>query len=88
MFAVSYTRAALKALKQIDRQHARKIIEKIDAYAANPAAMANNVKTLKGTDQMRLRVDDYRVVFTVTFVTRADGRMDILKIGHRREIYE
>lgn len=60
---------------------ARRILDKIEAYAVNPASQANNVKALKGRDGVRLRVGDWRVIMQ-------DGEvLDILEIGPRGSIY-
>jgi mRNA interferase RelE/StbE len=88
MHTVTYTREATKALLKIEAGQALKIRDKINAYAADPASMANNVKKLKGSKALRLRVDDYRVIFTVTFTSGDNGEMIVLKIGHRREVYD
>ena len=79
---IHYTDDALKDLKSIGHVAAGNVIEKIAAFAADPSAFANQVKKLKGEDVLRLRVGEYRVLFT------GDGQIFcILKVGHRREIY-
>lgn len=55
---------------------------KIVQLATSPAALANQVKALKGVKAFRLRVGDYRVIFSETGVILA-----ILRIGHRSDIY-
>jgi mRNA interferase RelE/StbE len=61
---------------------ARRIVGKIEAYAADPASQKNNVKALQGRDGIRLRVGDWRVIML-------DGEvLDILDIGPRGGIYE
>jgi len=60
---------------------AKRIIAKVDAYAANPAEQANNIKALKGTDAIRLRVGDWRVLML-------DGQViEVLKIAPRGSAY-
>ena len=55
---------------------------KIEAYAANPASQAANVKALKGRNGVRLRIGDWRVIMQ-------DGDvLDILEIGPRGGIYD
>jgi mRNA interferase RelE/StbE len=57
---------------------ARRIIGKIDDYAADPASQANNVTALKGRDGIRLRVGDWRVIMS------DDGLvLDVLDVGPR-----
>ena len=41
---------------------AERIRAKIEVYAADPAAQANNVKSLQGRPGIRLRVGDWRVI--------------------------
>lgn len=78
MKPVSYTRAALKALRRMPRNTALLICSKIDAYAADPASQANNVTALKGRNGIRLRVGDWRVIMddqgTVLAVLDIDPR--------------
>lgn len=83
MKTVFYSRAAAKALAAIARPQQQRIRDKIDQLAADPASLANNVKMLQGVDAKRLRVGDYRVIFTESLEI-----LDILKVGHRREIYD
>ncbi len=74
----------LKALSPPDRA---RILAKIEQYAADPTTQANNVKTLQGFDLFRLRVGDYRVLFTVA----ADGTVTVMlvhRVRHRREAYD
>jgi mRNA interferase RelE/StbE len=82
MKAVIYSKRALRAL----RQHANRaplIREKIEQYADDPATQANNVKQLTGSDgALRLRVGDFRVVFTET-----NNTINVLNVGPRGTIY-
>ena len=60
---------------------AKRIVGKIRAYAKNPASQANNVKALRGTDAIRLRVGDWRVIMI-------DGDViDVIKIASRGSAY-
>lgn len=82
MKPVSYRPAALRALRRIPANTAKRIIGKIEAYANDPASQANNVKALKGREGIRLRVGDWRVIMH-------DGEvLDVLDIGPRGGIYE
>lgn len=74
----------LKALTPPDRA---RVIGKIERYADDPASQANNVKALQGSDLYRLRVGDYRVLFTIA----ADGTVTVMlvhRVRHRREAYD
>ncbi|MGK2958062.1 MAG: type II toxin-antitoxin system RelE family toxin [Acidimicrobiales bacterium] len=80
---VTYTSTALKQLSGVARKQAQLIVAKVDQYAADPASLANQVKRLKGTNVLRLRVGAYRVIFTKNGVV-----LMVLKIGHRSENYD
>lgn len=82
MKPVTYRPAAIKALRKMPQNTARRIIGKINAYAANPASQANNVKKLQGRDGIRLRVGDWRILMLNGEV------LDVLNIGPRGGIYE
>lgn len=80
---VRCTAKALKQLRSIPSPVAKRIREKVLQLAADPAAQANNVKRLQGSEAYRLRVGDYRVIFT------DDGLiLTVTKIGPRGDVYE
>jgi mRNA interferase RelE/StbE len=83
MRQVSYSPLALRQLERIDPIWSRRIRNKVGQYAADPASLANQVKALKGSKGLRLRVGDYRVIFTADAVV-----LFVMRVGHRREIYE
>lgn len=62
MKPVTYKPAAAKALRRMPANTARRIVGKIEAYAADPAAQVNNVRRLQGRNGIRLRVGDWRVI--------------------------
>lgn len=81
MKPITYRPAAVKALRRMPANVARRIIGKIEDYAANPSSQGNNVKALQGRDGIRLRVGDWRVIMLDHEV------LDILDIGPRGQIY-
>lgn len=81
MKTVRLTRRAAAALAR-HRNRAEKILAKVEAYAADPAAGANNVTTLVGSDGRRLKVGDFRVLFSET-----ESEILVLDIGPRGDIY-
>ena len=68
---------------QAHRNRAEQTRAKIDQYATNPAALANNVIQLSGSSAKRLRIAGFRVLFTETETT-----ITVLDVGPRGEIYE
>ena len=59
------------------------MMERLDAYAADPAASGHDVVRLAGVaGGFRLRAGLWRALFTVT-----GDRMEVHRVGHRREVY-
>ena len=85
MWAVTYTADALKALMRMDRTMARRIRAKVLALAGDPRAPNNNVKKLTGIEGYRLRIGDWRVVYTLKHEVLT---VVVIRVGYRREIYE
>ena len=83
MRGIVYSRTALKALVRMPRNWARRVRDKIRAYAADPAAQANNVTRLRGEDGLvRLRVGDWRVIM------RDGADLRILNVTSRGRAYQ
>lgn len=81
---VQYSREAARTLLRIDRATAGRIRTKIDLLAINPAAQANNITALKGArGLMRLRVGDWRVIYTADLVV-----LLVLKVAPRGGAYD
>lgn len=62
------------------RNESKRIEEKVAQYAADPAALANNVKALKGREGIRLRVGDWRVIMK--------DQGEVLAIDPRGGVYD
>ena len=82
MKRVVYLTADIKSLRK-HKADAARIVDKIAVYAETPEAMVNNVKKLVGSDEMRLRVGDYRIIFTET-----EDEVIVSRIGPRGSVYE
>ena len=80
--AIVYSRSAQRVLARIPRNWALRIRDKIAAHAEDPATQANNVRRLRGQDNLvRLRVGDWRVIM------RDDTVLLILKVSSRGSAY-
>lgn len=79
---VKYLAPAAKALRQ-HKSVAKRIMNKIAEYAANPEAFANNTKALTGRSGKRLRVGDFRVLFEET-----EKEIIVSDIGPRSGVYK
>jgi mRNA interferase RelE/StbE len=66
----------LRTLQRIDRVTAERIFLKVTQLARRPDSLGNNVRALKGPRGLkRLRVGDWRVIFTETLVVVAVQRI-------------
>jgi len=79
---ITFTKQAVEALRKMPANTARTVKAKIDQLAADPESLANNTTELKGSDYSRLRVGDWRVIYTIDLVVLA-----IIEIGRRGDIY-
>ena len=81
---VEYSRDAAKALARMDRATSKRIRSKIGRLATDPGSLANNVKALKGSKgEMRLRVGDWRVIYTEDLIV-----LSVLRVSARGSAYE
>jgi len=79
---ITFTKQAVEALRKMPANTARTVKAKIDQLAADPESLSNNTTELKGSDYSRLRVGDWRVIYTIDLVVLA-----IIEIGRRGDIY-
>ena len=63
---IKYSDQALKFLTKLRKQDAKRIVSKIEQYAEDPTALQNQVKKLTNSIYFRLRVGNYRVIFSET----------------------
>ena len=84
-YKVVYSRQAAKTILKMPRDVAQRIRKKLDRLAADPSAPNRNVKELTGYDALRLRVGDWRVIYSIH-----KGALEILviKIGGRGDVYK
>ncbi len=85
MYRIEFSYKAIKNLKKIPTEYRKLIMSKLDILAVNPFESIN-IKALKGfEDTYRLRVANYRIVYTVE-----DNKLLIfvVDINHRKDIYK
>ena len=80
-FNITYKKSVIKDISRLDKKEARRIIDKIEKDLSDGA---ESYPVLKGdfAGLRKMRVGDYRVVFTII-----DNNVLVLRVGHRREIY-
>ena len=73
-------------MRRLPAHDRERVIAKVEQYADDPASIANQVKKLTGSDYLRMRVGDYRVIFSTK--RREITVMVVLRVRHRREAYD
>lgn len=74
--------AAVRALRKIDRQDARRIQGAIALLAQDPRPPG--AKALRGRPALRVRVGDHRIVYAVHDDVLL---VVVVTLGHRRDVY-
>jgi len=80
---IEFRPSARAELLRLDPPVRERIVRGLARLAIEPRTAAN-VTAMKGTDEYRLRVGDWRVVYTL----HEDVLMVlVVRVGHRREVY-
>ncbi len=82
-YRIEFRPAALRELRKIDRSAQPRIQGAITLLAQDPRPPAS--RPLRGREGYRLRVGDYRIIYTIN-----DGVLLIVvvAIGHRRDVHQ
>ena len=80
MYNIEWKEHALQNLEKLENSIAKRIIKKVEELSEN--LFSKDIKKLKGGNDFRLRVGDYRVIFSIE-----QNTIQILKVGHRKNIY-
>lgn len=76
--------SAKKELKKLDKKEIPKIIKEVENLSSNP--YPNNHKKLQGSENSyRIRIGNYRVIYSIY---NNELIIQIIKIGHRKDIYK
>ncbi len=81
-YRISYKRSVEKDLASLPKVEARRVLDKIERELTS---RPTSCLPLKGqfAGLRKLRVGDYRVIFVVQ-----EEEVLVLRIGHRRDVYE
>ncbi len=82
MYRIQILKSADKTLRNLPNKTRRKIALLINSLSQNPRP--SSCKKLKNSEFYRIRVGDYRILYTIE-----DDILVVLiiKIGHRKDIY-
>jgi mRNA interferase RelE/StbE len=81
-YSIRIKRSAEKEMDTLTANVFERVTEAILSLEANPRPLGS--KKLRGVDEYRLRVGDYRVLYLVNDVRRI---VEIMAVGHRRDVY-
>ena len=81
-YNVRIKKSAEKELRALPPKYLKQIVSRIRALSAGPRPAG--CEKLSGGDRYRMRRGDYRVVYVVDDERRV---VDIMKIGHRKDVY-
>ena len=82
-YKVLYTEAFYRSLRTLPKKDATRLLRKTEALADDPRPVGS--QKLSGQERYRLRQGDYRILYSIE-----DDRLTVVvvKVGHRREVYE
>lgn len=86
-YRIEFTRHAQQELLALDRIKANRIIEKLSFFIAQENPLLFSKKLVGRENTYRFRIGDYRATFSI----QEDGTiliLLILKIAHRKDVYE
>ncbi|WP_167605881.1 type II toxin-antitoxin system RelE family toxin [Maribellus sediminis] len=83
-YKIVFRKSAEKQLLKLPKETARNILKQIQSLSANP--VPSRSKKMAGFDNVfRLRFRNYRIVYRIE---KDELIIEIIKIGHRQNIYK
>ncbi|HLU82720.1 MAG TPA: type II toxin-antitoxin system RelE/ParE family toxin [Trueperaceae bacterium] len=82
MYRLEFRPAAIRALRQLDAVSASRVRGAIALLASEPRPPGS--RKLSGRDAYRVRVGDYRIIYTIDDPKRI---VVVVLIGHRKDVY-
>ncbi|MFH1365704.1 MAG: type II toxin-antitoxin system RelE/ParE family toxin [archaeon] len=80
-FKIIWDEKAYDSLNKLEPSISRRIFKKVEELSEKP--FSKEIKRLKRSNDFRLRIGDYRVIFSIQ-----KERIQILKVGHRKNVYK
>jgi len=81
-YQVIIQRPAEKELDALQESIHKRIVKRLLTLEENPRP--TGVKKLQGQESYRLRVGDYRILYTIDDKSK---KVFVVAVGHRREVY-
>ncbi len=82
-YSITFKASAMKALRKIPPSDRERILTKIIALQDDPRP--SGAIKLTSSEAYRIRQGSYRIIYTIT-----DAKLviEVIRIGHRRDIYD
>jgi mRNA interferase RelE/StbE len=81
-YSLRIKRSAEKELRRLPKADLRRVVERIEGLAREPRP--TGCEKLFGESVYRVRQGDYRILYAID---DEQHLIEIIKIGHRREVY-
>jgi len=81
-YSISVKKSAEKELRTVPKSDLARIVHRIQALPVNPRPHGS--EKLSGEEGYRIRQGDWRIIYRIDDTAKT---IEIIKIGHRREIY-
>jgi mRNA interferase RelE/StbE len=85
-YEIVFKKSAAKELQGLPKKIQQKILDAVQLLSLNPFTELLQIKKMKGADSLyRVRIQDYRIIY---LIENQIIKVTIIKIGHRKEVYE
>ena len=81
MFEIIWEKRALQETQELERNISSRIYKKVSEL--KEGFQSKDIEKIKGENKFRLRVGDYRALFSLE-----NNRITTWKVGHRKNIYK
>lgn len=86
VYEIVFKKSAVKELQSLPQRVQRKILDAVQLLSLNPYTELLQIKKMKGVESLyRVRIQDYRIIY---LIENQIIKVTIIKIGHRKEVYE
>jgi mRNA interferase RelE/StbE len=82
LYSIRFKSSVKKDLRSIPKQDVLRILNALEHLAENPRPI--NSKPLTGRDAWRIRVGQYRAIYTIN---DQEIVIEIIRIAHRKNVY-
>lgn len=86
IYEVVFKKSAAKELQGLPTKVQQKILDAVQLLSFNPYTELLQIKKMMGAHSLyRVRIQDYRVIY---LIENQIIKITIIKIGHRKEVFE